>query len=130
MKQTLSRFLVLALVSFLIVSCSTPIEPDFSFSPEAPKAGQKITFTNLTESGEVWNWTFGDGGSSVAKSPTYTYRKPGVYDITLRADSNDNYIVTKQITIYDTIPSILLSAETVNYYEDITFSVLDRKSVV
>ncbi|MDD3196128.1 MAG: PKD domain-containing protein [Paludibacter sp.] len=124
MKQTLSRFLVLALVFFLIVSCSTPIEPDFSFSPEAPKAGQKITFTNLTESGEVWNWTFGDGGSSVAKSPTYTYRKPGVYDITLRADSNDNYIVTKQITIYDTIPSILLSAETVNYYEDITFSVL------
>jgi len=115
---------VLLALSFLLFSCKTPIEPDFSFTPETPRAGQLVTFTNLTETGEYWNWTFGDGGVSTGKNPTYIYRKPGVYDITLRADSNDNYVTTKQITIYDTIPTIYIKPDSVIYYEDVTVSVL------
>ena len=124
MSHKVFRFAIFSVLSLLIISCKTPIEPDFSFSPETAKAGQLVTFTNLTETGEHWNWTFGDGGISVAKNPTYTYKKPGVYDITLRADSNDNYIVTKKITIYDTIPSIYTTPDSVVYFEDVTFSVL------
>lgn len=124
MKLTYARFVFILALSLLIFSCKTPIEPDFSFSPEIPRAGQLVTFTNLTETGEYWNWTFGDGGASVGKNPTYIYRKPGVYDITLRVDSNDNYVVTKQITIYDTVPSIYCKPDSVVYFEDVTFSVL------
>jgi len=124
MRQLLPRIVFFVALILLIFSCSTPIEPDFSFTPEMPRAGQVVTFTNLTETGESWNWTYGDGGTSILKNPTYIYKKPGVYDITLRADSNDNYLITKKITIYDTIPSIYYKPDSVVYYEDVTFSVL------
>ncbi len=124
MKLVLNRLFYILLASVFITSCKTPIEPDFSYSPEMPKAGEKVTFTNLTEEAEYWNWTFGDGGKSTAKNPTYVFKKPGVYDVTLMADSNKNYVRTKQITIYDTIPSIYLESDTVQYYQPATFSVL------
>lgn len=124
MNHTLSRILVPVVLLLLFFSCKTPIEPDFSYSPEMPRAGQLVKFTNLTESGEHWNWTYGDGGTSTLKNPTYTYKKPGIYDVTLRADSNDNYVVTKQITIYDTIPSVYCEEDSVIYYEDATFSAI------
>lgn len=124
MKQIFPSIVFFIAFTVLMFSCSTPIEPDFSFTPEMPRAGQVVKFTNLTETGESWNWTYGDGGTSTVKNPTYIYKKPGVYDITLRADSNDNYVITKKITIYDTIPSIYTNTDSVVYYEDITFSVL------
>ena len=112
------------LAAVLMAACKTPIEPDFTFSPEMPKAGERVTFTNLTEEGEYWNWTYGDGGKSTAKNPTYVYRQPGIYDVTLMVDSNKNYVRTKKITIYDTIPSIYIDREEVRYYETCNFSVL------
>ena len=30
-----------------------------------------------------WNWNFGNGAGSTLQNPTYTYTKPGVYDVTL-----------------------------------------------
>ncbi len=124
MKFSLKAITVLILVLFSFAGCEKPIEPDFSFSPELPKAGQKVTFTNLTVGGEHWNWSFGDDSKSILKNPVYTYKKPGKYDITLRADSNDNYITTKTIIIYDTIPSIYLANDTVGYYQSVTLQVL------
>lgn len=124
MKFSLKAITVLILVLFSFAGCEKPIEPDFSFNPEMPKAGQKVTFTNLTEGGEHWNWTFGDGSKSITKNPVYTYKKPGKYDITLRADSNDNYITTKTIVVYDTVPSIYLAKDTVGYYQSVTLQVL------
>ena len=121
MKRLNPFYFVVILLA--MVACET-IDPDFTYSPEMPKAGEKITFTNLTGEGEYWNWTYGDGGYSIVKNPTYTYKKPGVYDITLRVDSNDRYTVTKQIIVYDTIPSIYLERDTVDYYQLNTFNVL------
>jgi len=124
MKFSLKAITVLFLVLFSFAGCEKPIEPDFSFSPEMPKAGQRVTFTNLTVGGVEWDWTFGDGSKSLLKNPTYIYRKPGKYDITLRADSNDNYITKKTIIIYDTIPSIYLPSDTVGYFQSVTMQVL------
>lgn len=33
----------------------------------------------------TWKWEFGDGGTSTQQNPTYTYNKPGVYDVKLTA---------------------------------------------
>ena len=120
--KRLRPFLYVAIL-ILAVNCKK-IAPDFTYSPEMPKAGETVTFTNNTAEGENWNWTFGDGGTSTAKNPTKVYRKPGVYDVTLRVDSNDHFIKTKQITIYDTIPAIYTEAEDIYYYEPFTVSVL------
>lgn len=35
-----------------------------------------------------WNWTFGDGGSSVSQFPSYTYTNPGSYNVQLTVTSN------------------------------------------
>lgn len=43
-----------------------------------------FTFTNSsTEDPLTYAWTFGDGGTSTAKTPSYTYTAPGVYDVKL-----------------------------------------------
>jgi len=126
MKKLLAKFIVLSIVFTALYSCN-PIHPDFTFSPENPKAGQKVTFTNTTvDESDIWNWTFGDGGYTVVKNTSYIYKKPGIYSITLMADSNKNYVKTKQITVYDTIPSVYIGTgtDTVSYFTSTKFSVL------
>jgi PKD repeat protein len=118
------NLLYFILTIWLITSCKTPIDPDFTFSPEMPKAGEKVVFTNLTESGELWDWSYGDGAKSRLKNPSYIYKKPGEYDISLMVDSNKNYVRTKKITVYDTIPSIYIKEEKVQYYQKVTLSAL------
>ncbi|GAB1416865.1 hypothetical protein MASR2M117_22710 [Paludibacter sp.] len=124
MYSNFKKFVYLVITVFTVFSCKTPIEPDFSFSPENPKAGQKVIFTNLTTEGKSWNWAYGDGGKSTVKNPSYIYKKPGVYDITLMVDSNKNYLKVKQITVYDTIPTIYVEGESVKYFQTTQIKVL------
>ncbi|MGB7337512.1 MAG: PKD domain-containing protein, partial [Phototrophicaceae bacterium] len=44
-----------------------------------------VNFFNQSQ-GQItsYSWSFGDGGSSSAVNPTYTYRQPGTYTVTLR----------------------------------------------
>lgn len=45
--------------------------------------GASETFTNTTLLGNTYNWSFGDGSSSTATSPSHTYSSIGFYDIDL-----------------------------------------------
>jgi PKD repeat protein len=112
-----------------MVACSDNVEPNFSFSPDMPKRGQKVTFTNLTTGeedweAESWTWTFGDGGKSLSKNPVYTYKEAGKYKVTLMVDSSKHKTKTLDITVYDTIPTIYTGIDSVKYYENVTFSAL------
>jgi gliding motility-associated-like protein len=82
--------------------------PDFSFS-EACLPNGDVQFTNLTtisdgrEAGLRYSWTFGDGGSSLLKSPSHKYGSVGPFDVKLVAISENGCIkeATKQLnTIY------------------------------
>jgi len=118
------------LIAIFFNSCSDKIEVNFSYAPEMPKAGQKVTFTNTTTGkddkweAKYWNWEFGDGGKSMSKNPSYIYKKSGKYTIKLRVDSNDNYIKTLDITVYDSIPTVYINTDSVKYYQESNFSVL------
>jgi len=58
----------------------------FSGSPTTGTEPLTVTFTDLsTGNPDTWNWDFGDGGSSMAQNPSYTYNNPGVYTVTLTA---------------------------------------------
>ena len=48
-----------------------------------------VQFTDLTTGDDVnnWSWTFGDGGTSTAQNPYYTYQSEGDYDVSLTASS-------------------------------------------
>ncbi len=126
MRNTGLLFVVL---SFLLVGCSDHIAPDFSYSPEMPKCGQTITFTNLTTGdadweAESWNWDFGDSGTSTLQNPTHIYRKAGIYTVSLKVDSSKNAIKTRSITVYDSIPTVVANVDSVKFFQNVTFSAL------
>ena len=60
-----------------------------------------VRFFNQSR-GEItsYQWRFGDGGSSTAVNPTYTYRQPGTYTVTLTANGPGGEAnVSRQINV-------------------------------
>lgn len=110
---------LIIVVLLLVCSCKNR-EVDFSYSPTEPRAGEKITFSNLTAEGENWVWKFGDGSQSTSKNPTKVYKKPGTYTVTLTADSSRHRICAKEITVFDTVPTFSVSTDSVVYREELT----------
>ena len=62
---------------------------DFSFSCDE----LACAFTDLSGDSDgsvaAWHWTFGDGGTSTAQSPSHTYAGDGDYSVTLRVTDNE-----------------------------------------
>jgi gliding motility-associated-like protein len=58
--------------------------PDF-VSPDAPEVcgNTPTTFTDKSDVGTDWTWSFGDGRYGYGKSAIYSYSEPGTYDVTL-----------------------------------------------
>ena len=82
----------------LVVSgtaCSDTATQPVTITPPLPTAsflGQgegcaplTVQFTNTSLLAQSYQWSFGDGGTSAADNPTYTYNVPGVYSVTLTA---------------------------------------------
>lgn len=95
---------------------------DFTYSPSAPRAGQVVAFSNLSSSGEEWSWTYGDGAISTIKSPTHTYKQPGTYRVILKVDNKNKWTATKEITVYDTVPTFACEDTAFVVYKDYTFN--------
>jgi PKD repeat protein len=77
---------------------------DFSAAPANGKAPLKVTFTDQSV-GIVssWHWDFGDGKTSTKQSPSYTYKRPGSYTVTLTVTgSNGTRTATAVINAYAT----------------------------
>jgi len=128
MKNKLLPFLFFLLTIFMSYSCSDHVIADFSYSPTMPVRGQLVTFTNLSTGdddweGEYWNWNFGDDSKSVSETAYHTYKTSGIFTVTLRVDSNNNYVCKKQIIVYDSIPTIYVD-DSVKYFQEVNFSVL------
>lgn len=111
----------LSILLTFCVGCKR-VEVDFSYAPTAPRAGEAVAFTNLCLEGEEWLWTFGDNATSLAKNPNHIYKKPGTYLVTLMVDSAKYNTCTKQITVYDTIPTFVCSTDSILHYQDVTFT--------
>lgn len=123
MRNKILYFSVLLFLSLCAYSCKEEIYVDFEYEPAQPRIGEQISFTNLS-GGEVYNWTFGNGAISLAKNPKRTYTTPGIYKVTLRVDSNNKYVRSKEITVYDSVPTITRNIEEVSYFQNVTFSTL------
>lgn len=65
-------------------------------------------FTNNSVNGTSFSWTFGDGGTSTATSPSHVYTNPGLYSVTLIASgtascgNTDTVTYTNYITVTNT----------------------------
>ncbi len=118
----LTKYL-LFLLPCLFWACGNDDTVDFAFSPTTPRAGEKVIFTNLTDEGEKWAWNFGDEGTGSAKSPTKIYKQPGTYTVTLTVDEKKYRTRTREITVLDTVPTLVCSADTLSYFETAAFEV-------
>jgi len=60
--------------------------PDAAFSiqpAEQTILEPEFSFVNMSNGAMAWQWSFGDGGTSMAFEPFYTYRDTGNYTVTL-----------------------------------------------
>jgi PKD repeat protein len=87
----------------------TNVVPVASFIAN-PAAGAAPLLVNFTDSstGTITNhsWTFGDGNTSVAVSPSHTYSNAGVYSVALTVSGPDGSSVTNRpdlITVTNTV---------------------------
>ncbi|WP_291726379.1 PKD domain-containing protein [Bernardetia sp.] len=93
----ITRFFLFALVSLVLFSCKEDEEvdftngipvADFSYSPEFPKAGQTVTFTNKSENADTYQWkiSFTAGVqifASTDKELTYVFDEAEDYTVDL-----------------------------------------------
>jgi gliding motility-associated-like protein len=73
--------------------CTDTARQDVVIGPPIPTAGfigqgmgcapLTVSFTNTSLLGEHYQWNFGDGGTSQAEDPTYTWNQPGTYTVSL-----------------------------------------------
>jgi len=88
------------------ITATTAAAPtvNFSASPTSGTAPLAVSFFN-SSSGDIqsWSWTFGDGGTSTAQNPVYTYAKAGTYTVSLTVTTSSGSTVSKTLTGYITV---------------------------
>lgn len=110
-----THMLLLLTLATLMVACKEK-EVIFTYSPEEPRAGETIKFTNSTAEGETWEWTFGDGTTATTKSPSKVYKRPGTYTVVLTVDKKHSRRYSTTLTVVDTIPTITLAEDSLVYF--------------
>ena len=103
----MKRIYIVLMVCLTMIACKQN-DVNFTFSPEAPRAGQSVKFNNLSSSGEEWEWNFGDGITTTIKSPSHTYKQPGTYRVVLKVDGKNSWTAVKEVVVYDTVPNATL----------------------
>lgn len=66
------------------VSAAAPVA-NFSATPLSGNAPLTVSFTDSSSGATSWSWKFGDGGTSTAQNPSYSYTKAGTYTVMLDA---------------------------------------------
>lgn len=110
MKKTKNLFkMMITVVTLfsLVISCSK----DDSKSDASPKAcfttssifykiDEVISFQNCSQNYDRVEWNFGDGESSTLTEPSHSYKKKGIYDVTLTAfKGTSNSKITVKVCI-------------------------------
>jgi formylglycine-generating enzyme required for sulfatase activity len=86
-------------VSIVITVSSGPTKADFTPSASSGEIPLAVTFTNNSLNATSYAWDFGDGNSSTAASPVYTYTAPGNYIAKLLAIGTTIDSMKKVITV-------------------------------
>lgn len=102
--------------------------PDFSFSPPEPRAGDLVSFADLTGGlppDARHTWDFGDGVSSDGPSPVHAFPAAGTWPVTLAVGVGDQAAsVTRQVRVTgDAVPSTCEPSDSVVCLRDGRFRV-------
>ena len=91
-------------------SLAAPTDPQPAFTQDTTSGPNPLTvqFTDQSTGTGISNhdWTFGDGGTSTATSPSHQYNAPGTYTVSLKVTgTNGNNTLTKTNLITVNAPS-------------------------
>jgi PKD repeat protein len=89
---------------------------NFNFSPEIGLPPLLVNFNNQTYGANSYLWDFGDGNSSIATSPTYTFQDSGIFNVTLFTTSLYGCVDSISKTIQIIEPIIDIAVKNI-YYE-------------
>ncbi len=70
---------------YMYITVYSHPEASFTASPQLVYLpDDKVHFMNLSTDADTYLWSFGDGGTSELKNPTYVYSAEGLYTVTLQ----------------------------------------------
>ena len=110
---------ILLVGTLLALTACHPVTVDFSYSPTAPKTGEKVVFTNLSANGEKYAWDFGDNRSDSTKGASHIYKKAGTYMVTL-TETRSHKQCQHAVIVTDSLPGIGWSRDSVLRYDTVT----------
>jgi PKD repeat protein len=110
-----------------LVTVTPTIFPIFGATPLTGTATQTVFFTNYTSGlpmGSTYKWYFGTGDSSSLQNPSYQYKNPGTYSVTLQITPppgmgckgttvKNNYIIIQADTTASSVTNNLINESTV-----------------
>jgi PKD repeat protein len=67
------------------------LAPVAAFNESCSELSCNFTDASIDSDGTIvsWNWTFGDGNTSIEQSPNHTYAAEGAYPVTLTVEDDD-----------------------------------------
>jgi len=77
--------IILPFICFALISCGKKPESNFTYSPQNPKAGQEVQFTNTSIDAKKYDWNLGNMKISSEDNPKNVYENEGNYIIDLTA---------------------------------------------
>jgi len=92
----IKKALVILAFGLIFTACGSKPIADFTWSPEKPKVGEEVKFTNLSSVAKSYSWNFGDMSICDETNPTQVYEKHGNYIIDLAAH---NGLLTDEKTV-------------------------------
>ena len=83
-----------------------PIPPTAAFAVECLSLTCSFTDQSVDSDGSVstWQWTFGDGQSSMSRNPSHAYAAPGTYTVALTVTDNGGLTGSTSQTVTVTSP--------------------------
>jgi len=93
-------------VNSAIVISGASINVDFNYNI----SDLTVTFIDISDNADSFNWDFGDGFSSILQNPSHTFAVAGTYNVCLKANNTcESDSLCKSIIVNDTTCSIISS---------------------
>jgi PKD repeat protein len=100
----------------VVVTVPPPAGPTalFTWTPQYPASGKPVSFTDQsTGSPTLWEWSFGDGGTSSSRNPSHTFASAGSYTVVLTArNTGGSSVESNRITVGDPPSAVSFGLDT------------------